>query len=173
LPRNLAISFPSGSQRIIFRCLLGLFFVFSSQISAQGNRNSNRENSTGPISICHLNADGTYTTYTWNNLNGSKQAEFDSHLDHAGDNLDGECVDSDGDGVIDSEDAFPLDADESLDTDSDGVGNNADTDDDGDGWSDTDEGNEGSDPLDATSVPTDTDGVGNVTDTDDDGRWGS
>ena len=30
-------------------------------------------------------------------------------------------------------DAFPLDASETLDTDSDGIGNNADKDDDGDG----------------------------------------
>ncbi len=34
--------------------------------------------------------------------------------------------DTDGDGVIDSEDAFPNDATETIDTDGDGVGNNAD-----------------------------------------------
>ena len=32
---------------------------------------------------------------------------------------------------------FPLDAAESVDTDSDGIGNNADTDDDGDGVEDS------------------------------------
>ena len=32
--------------------------------------------------------------------------------------------------VLDGDDAFPLDATESVDTDSDGTGNNADTDDD-------------------------------------------
>jgi len=42
-------------------------------------------------------------------------------------------TDSDGDGVVDVLDAFPADANESVDTDSDGIGNNADTDDDGDG----------------------------------------
>ena len=42
-------------------------------------------------------------------------------------------VDSDGDTVPDSLDAFPLNAAESLDTDADGIGNNADLDDDGDG----------------------------------------
>lgn len=41
--------------------------------------------------------------------------------------------DSDGDGVPDSEDAFPNDPNESVDTDGDGIGNNADTDDDNDG----------------------------------------
>ena len=47
--------------------------------------------------------------------------------------------DTDGDGVKDSTDAFPLDSAETLDTDHDGTGDNADTDDDGDGFSDTDE----------------------------------
>ena len=35
-------------------------------------------------------------------------------------------VDSDGDGVLDAEDAFPNDSQESVDTDGDGVGDNAD-----------------------------------------------
>jgi uncharacterized repeat protein (TIGR02543 family) len=47
--------------------------------------------------------------------------------------------DTDGDGAKDSKDAFPLDPVETLDTDRDGTGDNADTDDDGDGLSDTDE----------------------------------
>jgi hypothetical protein len=42
-------------------------------------------------------------------------------------------LDADGDGVPDVEDAFPNDPSEWLDTDSDGIGNNADTDDDNDG----------------------------------------
>ncbi len=37
--------------------------------------------------------------------------------------------DSDGDGVVDVQDAFPLDSTESVDTDNDGISNNADTDD--------------------------------------------
>ena len=44
--------------------------------------------------------------------------------------------DDDNDGVVDSMDAFPLDASESVDTDHDGIGNNVDTDDDGDGFDD-------------------------------------
>jgi len=44
--------------------------------------------------------------------------------------------DSDGDGVLDVDDAFVNDPNESEDTDGDGVGNNADTDDDGDGVKD-------------------------------------
>ncbi|NOH29133.1 heparin lyase I family protein [Vibrio mediterranei] len=47
--------------------------------------------------------------------------------------------DSDNDGVVDAEDAFPYDPTESVDTDSDGIGNNKDTDDDGDGVADIDD----------------------------------
>jgi len=56
--------------------------------------------------------------------------------------------DQDGDGVPDSEDAFPNDPTEWLDTDNDGTGNNADPDDDNDGMSDTwEEQYDGLDPL--------------------------
>ena len=48
-------------------------------------------------------------------------------------------LDTDGDGVIDKEDRFPGDVQEWLDTDFDGIGNNADLDDDGDGYSDHNE----------------------------------
>ena len=47
--------------------------------------------------------------------------------------------DSDGDGVNDLKDDLPLDPAETLDTDGYGVGDKADTDDDGDGYSDVDE----------------------------------
>ena len=57
-------------------------------------------------------------------------------------------ADTDGDGVTDDDDAFPLDATESVDTDGDGIGNNADTDDDGDGIPDT----EDPFPLDANAT---------------------
>ena len=60
-------------------------------------------------------------------------------------------TDDDGDGVLDTADAFPLDSAETLDTDGDGTGNNADTDDDGDGLSDTAEATAGTNPLVADS----------------------
>lgn len=44
--------------------------------------------------------------------------------------------DDDNDGALDVNDAFPLDAFESVDTDNDGTGNNTDPDDDGDGYVD-------------------------------------
>jgi chitinase len=56
-------------------------------------------------------------------------------------------TDSDGDGVPDDQDDFPNDPEEYLDTDGDGVGNNADTDDDNDGMPDTWEVTYGLDPL--------------------------
>jgi chitinase len=55
--------------------------------------------------------------------------------------------DSDGDGVADSQDAFPNDPEEWIDTDSDGTGNNADSDDDNDGMPDEWETQYGLDPL--------------------------
>ena len=104
--------------------------------------------------------------------------------------------DSDGDGIFDAQDAFPFDASETLDTDGDGIGNNADTDDDNDGLLDTEEDANGNGlvdlgetnplakdtdqdgvndnlddfPLNANeSVDTDNDGIGNNADNDDDG----
>lgn len=74
-------------------------------------------------------------------------------------------ADDDGDMVDDGDDAFPLDATESVDSDGDGVGDNADVDDDNDSVADVDDAF----PLDATeSVDTDGDGTGNNADADDD-----
>ncbi len=67
-------------------------------------------------------------------------------------------TDDDNDKVLDEDDAFPNDASESVDTDSDGIGNNADEDDDGDHYPDSVEAAEGSDPLSSTSTPADNDG---------------
>ncbi|WP_343859418.1 FG-GAP-like repeat-containing protein [Aliiglaciecola litoralis] len=55
------------------------------------------------------------------------------------DSLKERSNDIDQDGVSNSEDAFPLDPAESVDTDSDRIGNNADTDDDNDGVLDGDD----------------------------------
>ena len=72
-------------------------------------------------------------------------------------------IDPDGDGYNNQGggDAFPLDASEWLDTDSDGIGNNADTDDDNDGVVDA----EDIFPLDSTEfADSDGDGVGDNAD---------
>lgn len=69
-------------------------------------------------------------------------------------------ADSDGDGVPDEDDAFPNDPTESVDTDGDGIGNNADTDDDGDTMPDDYETANGLDPLSAADADLDADGDG-------------
>ncbi|NPU91032.1 MAG: hypothetical protein HPY82_03895 [Gammaproteobacteria bacterium] len=74
--------------------------------------------------------------------------------------------DDDNDEVLDGDDAFPLNEDESADADSDGTGNNSDEDDDNDGVNDAFDAF----PTNANeAVDTDNDGIGNNTDTDDDG----
>ncbi len=73
--------------------------------------------------------------------------------------------DTDRDGIPDAVDAFPFDPTETVDTDSDGIGDHADTDDDGDGVPDAQDKY----PLDsAESADADGDGIGNNADTDDD-----
>jgi chitodextrinase len=78
-------------------------------------------------------------------------------------------IDSDGDGVVDAEDDFPNDPAAAKDTDKDGLpdewlqsatpeqvaasGLTLDSDDDGDGYSDAEELESGSDPLSASDVP--------------------
>ncbi|MCK4757107.1 MAG: PKD domain-containing protein [Thermoplasmata archaeon] len=88
-------------------------------------------------------------------------------------------IDTDGDGIPDEDDDFPLDPSEDTDTDGDDIGNNADLDDDGDGYLDEWENFLGSDPLDQNDKPADADGDGipdgdadnteSWMDTDDDG----
>ena len=74
-------------------------------------------------------------------------------------------LDTDNDGVLDANDAFPFDPTETLDTDQDGMGNNTDTDDDNDGVLDAADAF----PLNRDeSLDTDKDGLGNNADTDDD-----
>ena len=67
----------------------------------------------------------------------------------------GDPVDSDGDGIVDTNDAFPDDPKESADNDGDGTGDNGDTDDDNDGFTDENETAVNSDPEDPNDVPGD------------------
>jgi hypothetical protein len=70
---------------------------------------------------------------------------------------DHEEMDFDGDGVDRAKvvpwDAFPFDPKEWRDTDGDGTGDNADPDDDNDGWTDEQENKANTDPLDKLSFP--------------------
>lgn len=75
-------------------------------------------------------------------------------------------VDTDNDGVNDNADAFPNDPNETSDMDGDGVGDNSDPDLDGDNVNNE----EDAFPADKSEwVDTDSDGLGNNADTDDDG----
>ena len=78
-------------------------------------------------------------------------------------------MDPDDDGFVNhnGEDAFPLDSTEWLDTDSDGIGNNSDLDDDGDSLSDEMEVMQGINPL-VPNPDIDNDGIANELDTDND-----
>ena len=89
--------------------------------------------------------------------------DADVDADGIGDDLnrngkpDGEELDIDGDGVPRTGavpwDAFPNDPKEWRDTDGDGIGDNADPDDDGDGFTDEEERAAGTDSLDRLSFP--------------------
>lgn len=92
-------------------------------------------------------------------------------VDHDGDGIgDAGDDDDDNDGVPDNEDAFPSDPGEDTDTDGDGIGDHSDTDDDGDEYSDEMEIVQGTNPLDASSIPADfdSDGIPDSLDDDDD-----
>jgi len=98
------------------------------------------------------------TTLTGNNTIDSSALQNQTDISLA--NLE-MSTDTDGDDIYDIEDAFPLDATESVDTDNDTIGNNADTDDDNDGTLDS----EDAFPLDETeTTDTDNDGVGDNAD---------
>ncbi|MDA9920135.1 hypothetical protein N9D87_01555 [bacterium] len=108
-------------------------------------------------------ADDSYDVRTEFNDGTSTTESFAAGTDPTRNGCD--QFDSDNDGLNDAEDDFPFDSSETLDSDSDGIGNNADSDDDGDGVSDEDDAF-ALDP--AESLDTDGDGVGNNADGDDD-----
>jgi len=98
-------------------------------------------------------------------------SELTVPLDTDGDGTpDSEDDDDDNDGVVDSEDAFPLDASESADLDGDGIGNNADDDADGDGVPASEDQNDLDASVGAATVDDmDGDGIPDAQDTDRDG----
>ncbi len=132
--------------------------------------------SADQMEVTSLDPDTTYyfvvQTYTdshmnnWNVVESEYSEEVCGGLDTDDDGT-ADCMDpdDDNDGMLDNQDAFPLDPSESIDTDRDRIGNNADTDDDNDGVLD----NQDTFPLDPSeSIDTDRDGIGNNADTDDD-----
>ena len=96
------------------------------------------------------------------NQNGTNADPFLNDLDNDGFNDTVDLLprlaspgDMDADGCLDVDDLFPEDPRECSDFDGDGEGDNADVDDDNDGWADTDELRQRTDPYDASSKPVD------------------
>ena len=108
-----------------------------------------------------------------NCINAENTDQADADEDGVGDVCEG---DRDSDGVLDDEDVFPDDPNESADADEDGVGDNADAfDDDPTEWSDTDEDSIGDNSDNCVDVANDAqedadeDGEGDACDDDRDG----
>ena len=93
-------------------------------------------------------------------------ASLDTDRDGTPDYLD---LDSDGDGILDRYDAFPLNKLEWKDTDSDGSGDNTDLDDDNDSILDTCDVDTNGDGIPDNGIDMDGDGVIDTCDTDKDG----
>jgi hypothetical protein len=82
------------------------------------------------------------SSISWNHIESHRSnaiavlCDYDTDLDGISNNVD---IDDDRDGVLDVNDAFPLDISEDADFDNDGIGDNADLDDDNDDILDIDD----------------------------------
>ena len=111
------------------------------------------------FTIVDTNGDGYYDPDIWGGPDATTNIDPDvdgdgiSNTDEDNGITDRYQPDSDWDGYDDGVDKFPVWHEEWYDTDSDGIGNNTDHDDDGDGFSDLDEAFNLTDPLDASKKP--------------------
>lgn len=106
--------------------------------------------------------DGVTYFFVVRAYNANAESSDSNEIEYTSDSFN-QSADSDGDGAVDDLDAFPSDPDEWIDTDSDGIGNNADLDDDNDGMPDSWEIGHGLDPLrDDSKEDLDGDGVSNI-----------
>ena len=113
----------------------------------------------GKGDVCDDDIDGDGYENVSENICGSNSLIASSTPDDLDRDFIPDCIDSDidGDGYENTDDFFPLDKSEWIDSDNDGIGDNADTDDDNDNWLDADELECGTDPLDSSNTPLDTD----------------
>ena len=122
--------------------------------------------------LCDDDIDGDGYENVSENICGSNSLSVSSTPDDLDGDFIPDCIDSDidGDGYENTDDLFPLDKSEWIDSDNDGIGDNTDTDDDNDGWLDTLEETCKTDPKDSSDAPIDTDQDGDpdCIDTDDD-----
>ena len=111
------------------------------------------------FTIVDTNGDGWFDPDIWGGPDETTYVDPDvdgdgiSNVDEDNGVTDRYQSDSDYDGYNDGVDAFPVWHEEWLDTDQDGIGNNTDNDDDGDGFTDLDEAFNKTDPLNASSKP--------------------
>ena len=112
------------------------------------------------FTIEDTNGDGNFDPDFWGGPDITTTVDEDvdgdgiSNVDEDNGATDRYQPDSDWDGFNDGIDAFPTWHEEWYDTDQDGLGNNLDRDDDGDGFSDLDEAFNNTNPLDSSSKPT-------------------
>ncbi len=123
---------------------------------------SDDDDATDTTATISHTIDGTDSIFINSTIPDVMVTAYDMDSDIDGDDLPDDLDDDmDGDGVINSDDAFPEDSYDSEDNDGDGVGDNADMDDDNDGVNDTDDWA----PLDdSEQLDTDGDGVGDNSD---------
>tara|TARA_R110002072_G_scaffold20841_5_gene75223 strand:- start:8693 stop:12775 length:4083 start_codon:yes stop_codon:yes gene_type:complete len=126
--RELQITGIAKTSDIVSHNLTNLSVLPSQTINFSVYLSMNQGDKSEQLSIQHTGDNPAVTI----DIVATSLLDFD--LDGSPDEIDS---DDDNDGIPDTEDAFPLNADEALDTDGDGTGNNADTDDDGDGVPDT------------------------------------
>lgn len=133
----------------------------SGQVFISSNRDDDSGEDSGAVYTFTLDAADNDSDEIYDVIDNcpaeANHDQLDTDLDGNGNICDS---DDDNDGVLDVDDAFPLNNKEVIDTDIDGIGNNSDIDDDNDGIPDFIEVKYGLDALNAVDAEDDLDGDG-------------